>query len=647
MMNLADPELELVDPTPNVHTLFIHFDKEFFSTKLASRAVVRWSKRMYSCAGICSYEGRGGLCDIALSEPLLKLRPRKDLVETLLHEMIHAFLFVTNRDQDRDGHGPNFQYHMNRINKSAGLNISIYHSFHDEVHLYLTHWWRCDGPCLKRRPHFGIVRRSNNRAPGPSDYWWNEHKRKCGGTFIKIKEPENFKAKKKNSGTSTTNTSKKNESTKTNGKQVPKDSNSNLKTKSTGSNFNPTSPKPQVPLFTGNGHTINGTKHISDHRNVTEHVRRIWANKEIPSVINKAPLKKVETSMSVKKQGKISSTPKPNKQKATDTNIPGPPAKMKKIDEYFKATSVLKEIYGEDFRLIQEKNNTKLVAVRKPVNVELVDCPTCNAKIDSNKINEHLDECLNRDIIKELSQDNELAQTTSIGSNLVQTIGNIPAIPAFKGNIESTPKKIIDLTNLNMDPFGNKINSNKDRRKSDSQTILQSTEHDKVTLLKKKDDKTSQILDPNLNKMRKSDNFITKDKGVIFSVINSESSSGTSNKPQNGSEPSIKEVEPVPSSSKDSERVEQMCPCCGKKIDKPVVEHLDECRVFSDINNTMSEEDANTSFSNHNTVVINDDDDMFDESQEFNETGTKTPCPCCMKMVEEISMNDHLDLCLG
>lgn len=30
---------------------------------------------------MCSYEGRGGLCSIRLSEPLLKLRPRKDLVE--------------------------------------------------------------------------------------------------------------------------------------------------------------------------------------------------------------------------------------------------------------------------------------------------------------------------------------------------------------------------------------------------------------------------------------------------------------------------------------------------------------------------------------------------------------------------------------
>lgn len=33
---------------------------------------------------MCCYEGRGGLCSVRLSFPLLKLRPRKDLVETLL-----------------------------------------------------------------------------------------------------------------------------------------------------------------------------------------------------------------------------------------------------------------------------------------------------------------------------------------------------------------------------------------------------------------------------------------------------------------------------------------------------------------------------------------------------------------------------------
>jgi len=43
-----------------------------------------WLLFLYRCAGVCSYEGHGGLCSIRLSEPLLKLRPRKDLVETLL-----------------------------------------------------------------------------------------------------------------------------------------------------------------------------------------------------------------------------------------------------------------------------------------------------------------------------------------------------------------------------------------------------------------------------------------------------------------------------------------------------------------------------------------------------------------------------------
>lgn len=41
---------------------------------------------MYSCAGIC-YQRRnryGMACIIRLSEPLLKLRSRKNLVETLL-----------------------------------------------------------------------------------------------------------------------------------------------------------------------------------------------------------------------------------------------------------------------------------------------------------------------------------------------------------------------------------------------------------------------------------------------------------------------------------------------------------------------------------------------------------------------------------
>ncbi|XP_033610461.1 sprT-like domain-containing protein Spartan isoform X2 [Cryptotermes secundus] len=193
--SIVDPSWEYVDPTPDIHALFTQFDNRFFWGKLRT-VEVRWSPRMTSCAGLCHYEGRGGLCSVRLSIPLLKLRPRKDLVQTLLHEMIHAYLFVTHNNRDREGHGPEFSKHMHRINKEAGTNITIFHSFHDEVKLYQQHWWRCDGPCQRRPPYFGMVKRAMNRAPGPNDFWWEEHQATCGGRYVKVHEPPGFSEKK-------------------------------------------------------------------------------------------------------------------------------------------------------------------------------------------------------------------------------------------------------------------------------------------------------------------------------------------------------------------------------------------------------------------------------------------------------------------
>lgn len=190
-MSIVDESWEMLDPNPDVRAMFLQFNDLFFWGKLCG-VEVKWSPRMTLCAGVCSYEGRGGLCSIRLSEPLLKLRPRKDLVQTLLHEMIHALLFVTQNNRDRDGHGLEFCKHMNRINQASGTNITIYHSFHDEVDVYRQHWWRCNGPCQNCKPFFGYVKRVMNRPPSARDPWWAEHERTCGGTYTKIKEPENY-----------------------------------------------------------------------------------------------------------------------------------------------------------------------------------------------------------------------------------------------------------------------------------------------------------------------------------------------------------------------------------------------------------------------------------------------------------------------
>ena len=66
-----------------------------------------------------------------------------------------------------------------------------------QVGVYQQHWWRCDGPCRQRPPFFGFVKRAMNRPPQPHDSWWPDHKRSCGGTFTKIKEPDGFRNKTK------------------------------------------------------------------------------------------------------------------------------------------------------------------------------------------------------------------------------------------------------------------------------------------------------------------------------------------------------------------------------------------------------------------------------------------------------------------
>ncbi|KAM3963721.1 DNA-dependent metalloprotease SPRTN [Aphomia sociella] len=674
-MNLGDPELELIDPTPNVHTLFIHFDKVFFWTKLASRAVVRWSKRMYSCAGICSYEGRGGLCDIALSEPLLKLRPRKDLIETLLHEMIHAYLFVTCQDRERDGHGPNFKAHMHRINNSAGLNISIYHDFHDEVKLYLTHWWRCNGPCQTRKPYFGVVRRSQNRAPGPSDYWWTTHLKTCGGTFVKIKEPE----KKKKVSTKTSapkinaditkyinnnnnNTIDKNIKTINN---LPKDdrkpltpilkNSKNMTTSSIKSNntstvlvsqngvkFSPqNSPKKfYTPIpFSGTGQTITGNRKRRNSVDVVETVRDVWANKFPPGNTNNKPNSTGKGKELVRNNSisETSNLTKPAKHKAETIHSDSPPMKLNKIDNYFKktASSVLKDLYGQDFKITQTSNDNKIIAV--PVKVDLVDCPVCSVKVDSKIINRHLDECLNKEVLQQLSQDTETAGTQPLLSSQPtekKYVNKSTKVEEFNSgkNVYSDNNISIDLTNIE---FKNTSIKKEPTQNSGQNLINSDMSFDPVDVNKVKSIVKKISFDKHI---RKSGNYIVSkdqpenvDIGFLATNIN------------------LPPVKIEPGSSKDiiTELTEQKCPCCGMKVDKPIAEHLDDCVSFFHNNTTIPEEGASTSFANNTIVIDDDDDDVFDETMTMNATGTKTPCPCCLKMIETADMNVHLDECLS
>ncbi|PSN59717.1 hypothetical protein BS50DRAFT_565045 [Corynespora cassiicola Philippines] len=186
-------------PFVDIHDLFGHYNVLYFRGLLVPRVDVSWSPRLTLCAGICELSkdpstGNFTRIRLKLSTPLLQYRPRSDTINTLLHEAIHAYLFVTtswqhSRGDDGTGHGVGFQLLADAINNHGHYDITVFHTFHDEVDSYRTHVWQCNGPCKTRPPYFGLVKRSMNRPPGKSDTWWATHETDCGGTYTKIQEP--------------------------------------------------------------------------------------------------------------------------------------------------------------------------------------------------------------------------------------------------------------------------------------------------------------------------------------------------------------------------------------------------------------------------------------------------------------------------
>jgi hypothetical protein len=200
-----DSLLSSENPSINIHELFSLYNTLYFLSLLQD-VEVSWSARLIVRAGICELmrdprnDNQLTRIRLKLSEPLLKYRNRSDVVNTLLHEAIHAYFFATTssrhaRENDGTGHGPGFLLLTDAINKHGGYQISASHGFHDEVDIYRTHVWQCNGPCRQQEPQYGLVKRATNRAPGESDIWWKKHDTECGGTFMKIAEPERNKAK--------------------------------------------------------------------------------------------------------------------------------------------------------------------------------------------------------------------------------------------------------------------------------------------------------------------------------------------------------------------------------------------------------------------------------------------------------------------
>ncbi|XP_076676921.1 DNA-dependent metalloprotease SPRTN isoform X2 [Andrena cerasifolii] len=580
---LIDQTLELIDPTPNIYTLFVQFNERFFWNTLLP-VEVKWSSRMTSCAGTCTFRPGSRQCIITLSAPLLKLRPRKDLVETLLHEMIHGFLFLTNNNRDRDGHGPEFCKHMNRINEAAGTKISIYHSFHDEVKLYQQHWWRCNGPCQGRAPYFGTVRRAMNRAPGLSDFWWKEHQRSCGGQFIKIKEPENFKGR----------------ASKSKEKAQPA-----LKSINSGKSMSTWLAKPTTPItnpvpkFTSTptnikppSNTQNSFTPFKKLGNSTNNVHG-WGTSG-PNGSNSSP--KATTS--------IFNSPKFSSPKTLGGSATGQSNLLSKYNgsnKHHESNANTKKP-GRTMDTFLSPKAKKPVADNtrssNKVEVKLVECPICYNFVLNDDINKHVDSCLvitQKETVLNINSPMPRAKTD-----------NSSSLQKRKSDAGTTSNKQLKLDNFENVRKTNCPVCNK------SLEFIHLNEHLDKCLLEADDA-----------------NSIDKTKSESIISISSTSSG-------NSSSSSFTEVHLVPETCKNvvEERLHK-CLICNVAIvsGMTLAVHLEDCigSVFNDSSSIIECNDGQ--MSEVDLEIPSDQNDKF-------------PCPVCMQLVSESLMNQHLDVCL-
>lgn len=329
-------------------------------------------------------------CIIRLSEPLLKLRSRKELIETLLHEMIHAFNFVRGIMEINGGHGPKFQEKMREINLLAGTNITVYHTFHDEVELYRKHWWRCDGICKTQKPYFGFVKRTSNRAPGPNDFWWKNHLQSCGGKFIKVQEPE--KPKKKSKSQRPTKSVK---NTNLMAGTITRDivsyfppEISTIKSPDSASDADLSLNDSTRSLPKGSINTVSASNTPGRKLGGTSNGRsRLLDMFEAKNIEVKTELEGASCS----KRPKVG-------EKEIKPELVRKSMKIEIMDEFEDA--------GDIILIDDEYDDSVLGGIKikyepKQKIQDMCNCPVCNEKIEADKINAHLDECLTMQMLTE------------------------------------------------------------------------------------------------------------------------------------------------------------------------------------------------------------------------------------------------------
>ena len=109
--------------TDRLYQLFKEYNVLYFEG-LVKGFTVSWGYQMCSTSGLTEFMGRR----IKISKPIHECLPEVEMRGTLLHEMIHAWLFCIGKPlRVCLGHGYAFHKKMRIINKQVGFDIGLDH----------------------------------------------------------------------------------------------------------------------------------------------------------------------------------------------------------------------------------------------------------------------------------------------------------------------------------------------------------------------------------------------------------------------------------------------------------------------------------------------------------------------------------------
>lgn len=253
-----------------------------------------------------------------------------------------------------------------------------------------------------------------NRAPGPHDLWWSEHQLTCGGKFVKIREPEKPEKLKKSKGTKSTSDAKSmnnktitswmNKSNSTNKTQSQTDSKKLGNTTnnvhgwgvggpsgSSDNSFNKKFDTPTTKTSILKNPTLSFTNTLGGKNTGRSKLLDLYVNSTPKS--SNAPKKEFKDLENSKFQNKEDNA-------SNNNNVPCPNCSkivnMEQInshlDSCLNTTEEIDLTKDNKRRKIQDSNSPKKIL--KPN----ITCPTCHKICSPEEFNDHLDECLLKDL---------------------------------------------------------------------------------------------------------------------------------------------------------------------------------------------------------------------------------------------------------